>query len=99
MSGDFKMYLLQRCIASTSSNIYHSPENGQTEKTAGTVRKAVQLVLKKHVLPLSHWEVVLEDVLHSVRSLLCNGTNTTPHERCFNFQRKSCSGKSLPRGD
>ena len=56
----------------------------------------MQLALKNHDLPLSHWEVVLEDVLHSVRSLLCTATNTTPHERFFNFQCRSGSCESLP---
>jgi len=83
-------------ITSSSSSIYHPPGNGQTEKTVGAVWKAVQLALKNHDLPLSHWEVVLEDVLHSVRSLLCTATNTTPHERFFNFQCRSGSCESLP---
>ena len=56
----------------------------------------MQLALKKHESPLSRWEVVLENVLHSVRLLLCTATNTTPHEPFFNFQRRSGSGESLP---
>jgi len=56
----------------------------------------VQLALKNHESPLSRWEVVLENVLHSVRLLLCTATNTTPHEPFFNFQRRSSSGESLP---
>jgi len=96
VSGDFKRYLLRRGIASSSSNIYHLAGNGQAKKTVGTIWKAVQLALKNHELPLSRWEVVLEDVLHSVRSLLCTDTNTTPPESFFNFQRRSGSGESLP---
>ena len=46
-------------------------------------------------LPLSHYESVLNDVLHSIRSLLCVATNLTQHERFFNFQRRSCTGQSL----
>ena len=30
------------------------------------------------------------------RSLLCTATNQTPHERTFNFQRRSTSGSSIP---
>jgi len=56
----------------------------------------MNLALKSSDLPPSHWEVVLEDVLHSIRSLLCTATNTTPHERFFNFSRRSYSGESLP---
>ena len=47
-------------------------------------------------LSLSQYENVLDDVLHCIRSLLCVSTNSTPHERFFNFERRSCSGKSLP---
>jgi len=34
--------------------------------------------------------------MDSLRSLLCTATNTTPHERFFKLQRRSCSGESLP---
>ena len=83
-------------IASSTSSVYHPSGNGQAEKTVGMVWKAIQLALKSLDLPPSHWEVVLEDVLHSMRSLLCTATNTTPHERFFSFSRRSCSGESLP---
>ena len=39
---------------------------------------------------------MLPDVLHSVRTLLCTSTNATPHERLFNFNRRSGTGTSLP---
>lgn len=32
----------------------------------------------------------------SLRLLLCAATDTTPHERFSNFQRRSCTGESLP---
>ena len=38
--------------------------------------------------------MVLADALHSIRSLLCTATNTTPHERFFAF-RRSTAGASL----
>ena len=44
----------------------------------------------------SQWEEVLPDALHSIRSLLCTTTNSTPHDRLFKFNRKSTSGRSLP---
>ena len=96
VSKEFKTYLFEWGIASSTSSVYHTSGNGQAEKTVGTVWKAIQLALKSLDLPSSHWEVVLEDVLHSIRSLLCTATNTTPHERLFNFSRRSCSGESLP---
>lgn len=38
----------------------------------------------------------MPDVLHSIRTLLCTATNCTPHERLFNFQRRSGTGTALP---
>eukprot|EP00096_Caligus_rogercresseyi_P012477 TRINITY_DN5230_c0_g1_i8.p2 TRINITY_DN5230_c0_g1~~TRINITY_DN5230_c0_g1_i8.p2 ORF type:complete len:109 (+),score=7.52 TRINITY_DN5230_c0_g1_i8:2063-2389(+) len=34
--------------------------------------------------------------MNSIRSLLCTSTNSTPHERFFQFQRRSSHGNSLP---
>jgi len=96
VSKESKTYLFERGIASSTSSVYLPSGNGQAEKTVGTVWEAIQLALKSLDLPPSHWEVVLEDVLQSIRSLLCTATNTIPHERFFNFSRRSCSGESLP---
>jgi len=60
------------------------------------VWKAVLLALEARSLPVSHWQEVLPDTLHSIRSLLCTVTNATPHERMFLFPRKSASVTSLP---
>jgi len=38
---------------------------------------------------------MLLDDLHSIRSLLCTATNSTPHERFFAFMRRSPNRKSL----
>jgi len=95
-SKEFETYLFERGIASSISSVFHPSRNGQAEKTVGTVWKAIQLALKSLDLPPSHWEVVLEDVLHWILSLLYTATNTTPHERFFDFSRRSCSGESLP---
>ena len=54
------------------------------------------LALRSKKLPLTHWEYVLTDVLHSMRSLLCTAINCTPHERMFSHSRKSFNGVSLP---
>lgn len=40
-------------------------------------------------------ELVLSDVLHSIRTLLCTSTNATPHKRFFKFQRKSTTGQAV----
>ena len=46
-------------------------------------------------LPLTHWEVVLQDALHSIRSLLCT-SNCTPHERMFSHARRSVNSTTIP---
>ncbi len=48
------------------------------------------------MLPISAWQDVLHDVLNAIRSLLCTTTNATPHERMFNFERRSSTGTALP---
>ena len=56
----------------------------------------MQLSLKSRGLPIWQWEKVLPQVLHSVRSLLCTTTNSTPHERFLCFQRRSALEIAAP---
>ena len=85
-------YLHNRGVATSKTSRYNPRGNGQAERFNGTIWKAVTLALKSKDLPLSSWECVLPDALHSIRSLLCTATNCTPHERMFSFQRKSTAG-------
>ena len=50
--------------------------------------------MKSCKLDIRQWELVFPDALHSIRSLLCTVTNQTPHERMFNYKRKSTFGTS-----
>ena len=45
---------------------------------------------------MTGWESVLSQALHSIRSLLCTTTNSTPRERFFGFQCRSAVGISVP---
>ena len=54
------------------------------------------LGLRSRGLQDTDWELVVPDVLHSIRSLLLTATNMTPHERFLNFERRSAYGTSLP---
>lgn len=96
MSREVADFLLSHGVVMTHSTPYHPQGNGQCEREIGTIWKAVRLALKSFKLPESQWELVLDRVLHSIRSLLCTATNQTPHERLFSFPRKSFSGYSLP---
>ena len=96
LSKEVREYLHSRGVATSKTSRYNPRGNGQAERYNGTIWKAVTLALKSKGLPLSAWEEVLPDALHSIRSLLCTATNCTPHERLFNFQRKSTAGNSVP---
>ena len=83
-------------VATSRTTPYHPTENAQCERFNQTIWKTVRLLLKDRNLPEEQWENVLPDPLHSIRSLLCASTNSTPHEQFLSFPRKSIMGKSLP---
>ena len=96
MSAQLKDFLLQKGISSSRTTPYNPGGNGQVERLNGTLWKTISLALKTRELPVSCWQDVLHDSLHSIRSLLCTTTNATPHERLFTHQRRSTSGTSVP---
>ena len=96
MSQELRDFLNQRGIACSRTTPYNPEGNGQVEKFNHSIWRSITLNLRSKNLPQSHWQDVLPDVLHSARTLLCTATNNTPHERIFNFHRKSGSGTSLP---
>ena len=96
LSSELTDFLHKKGIASSRTTAYNPQGNGQVERLNGTLWKTISLALKSRNLPLSHWETVLTDALHSIRSLLCTATNATPHERIFAYNRKSTSGTTLP---
>ena len=96
MNAEFKRYLFDKGIASSRTTSYNPAGNGQVEGLNQILWQTIKLGLKTHKLPLQHWQELLSDALHSVRSLLCNATNQTPHKQIFNFQRSSTSGSSIP---
>ena len=95
-SVSLKEFLMKRGIASSKSTPYHPTGNSQVECYIGVIWKSVRLALKSYNLPLSCWENVLQNALHSVRSLLYTTTNAIPHELFFCFTRRSPSGTFLP---
>ena len=102
MSKEFREFLLSRNIASSRTTPYNPQGNGLVERLNGTIWRTITLALKEKGLQIQHWELVLKEALHSIRTLLCTATNETPHERLFRYDRRSPSGYSLPswlRGD
>lgn len=96
MSEELKHFLHDKGIVTSRTTAYNPQANGQVERLNGTLWRCISLAAKSRSLPITEWETVLLDALHSIRSLLCTATNTTPHERLFTYNRKSTSGTSLP---
>ena len=96
MSAELRRYLHEKGIASSRTTPYNPQGNGQCERYNGIIWRTVVLALKSKNSPTTLWEKVLPDALHSIRSLICTSTNVTPHERLFNYQRRSTSGQSVP---
>lgn len=96
ISCELKEFLWQHGVVITHSTPYHPIGNGQCERVNGTIWKTIKLALKTRQLDERHWHEVLDIALHSIRSLLCTATNSTPHERMFNFSRRSGTGYTLP---
>ena len=96
MSKELKHYLNSKGIATSRTTPYNPKGNGLVERYNGTIWKTVTLALKARNLPITCWEIVLPDALHSIRTLISTTTNCTPHERMFNFQRRTSTGVSIP---
>ena len=96
VSQELQDFLGGKGIAMSHTTAYNPACNGQVEKYNGTVWKAVTMACKSKNLPIKYWQEVLPDVLHSIRSLLCTATNETPHERLFQYARRSTSGSAVP---
>lgn len=96
MSEELRKFLIPLGVACSRTTPYNPQGNGQVERLNGTLWRSVQLSLRSKNLPTESWQLVLSTALHSIRSLLCTSTNTTPHERMFNHPRRSPNGDSLP---
>lgn len=96
MSEELQKFLRNQGIASSRTTPYNPQGNGQVERLNGTLWRTIQLNLKSRNLPIDYWELALKQALHCVRSLLCTAINTTPHERIFNFPRRTPVGESIP---
>lgn len=96
MSEEIQTFLRNCNIATSRTTPYNPQGNGQVEKLNGTLWRTIQLSLRSKNLPIENWEQVLKPSLHCVRSLLCTSINATPHEKLFNFPRRTPVGESLP---
>lgn len=95
-SRQFRQFLLTNSIAQSFTTAYNPQGNGQVERYNGVLWNALQMTCHSRGLKVCCWEQLLPVALHSLRSLLCTATNTTPHERLFRYDRRSASGKAFP---
>ena len=96
MSRELQVFLRDKGVATSRTTSYNAEGNGKVERYNGVIWKALTMCLKSKNLPVTRWQDVLPDVLHSARSLLCTATNEKPHERFFGFPQRSLSGASVP---
>lgn len=96
MSKELRDFLANKGIACSRTTSYNPSGNGQVERYNGVIWKTVTTALRTRGLPEQCWQSVLPDALHAIRSLLCTATNSTPHERLFNYVRRSSAGATIP---
>ena len=96
MSGEFKQFLLWLGIGSSNTTAYNPRGNSQCGRYNSIMWNTILLALESQWLPINAWQDILQDVLHSIRSLQCTTTNATLHEHMFNFERRSSTGIALP---
>lgn len=96
MSIEMKTFLSRNNIAASRTTPYNPQGNGQVERYNGILWKTIELVCKSRNIGIECWESVLSNALHSIRSLLCTATNSTPHERMFSHPRRTSYGTSTP---
>ena len=96
MTSKLKHFLHSHGISTSRTTPYNPEGNSQCERCNGVIWKNITLALKSRSLSIPQWEHVLADALHSIRSLLLTAAYVTPHERLFNYQRRSMSRCSIP---
>ena len=96
MSEELKGFLYSRGIATSRTIAFNPQGNGQVKRYNGIIWQTVGLALRSRNVFIVNWDKVLDVALHCIRSLLSTSTYCTPHERQFNFQRKSGTGDSIP---
>ena len=87
-SYELKQFLTGLGIATSHSSIYHPTGNSQVERYIDVIWRTIRLALKSRGLDIAKLALVLPEVLHSQRSLLCTSTNANTAWVVFQFLPK-----------
>ncbi|XP_068205242.1 uncharacterized protein [Palaemon carinicauda] len=74
-SSEYQKFLHYREVAIDYLSVFNPRGNGQIERANGTLWRTIRLALASLSLPIKMWEAVLDQALHSMKSLLCVATN------------------------
>ena len=88
MSEEFASYLKCLSIKLTHSSKYNPRGNGQNERYNGVIKKLIDRILKENHMESLDWELFLPEALFIQRSIVCETTGCTPHDRFLNYKRR-----------
>lgn len=87
-SQDIMRFFGEWGVRKTRTTAYNPRCNGQCERYNGVLWRTIQCILEERNVSLSNWAKVLPRALSSLRSLPCQATGVSPHERFFAFPRR-----------
>ena len=88
ISVEVSSFLASWNVHQSRTTPYFPAGNGQTERFNGIIWKTVQCLLANRQLPRTAWPSVLNDALHSIRSLITTATGSSPHNQFLRFDRR-----------
>ena len=80
---EFVSFMHNLQILTSKTLVCNPASNGECEKYNNIICSDVKLAIKNQNLLILKREVVLLQILHYVRSLLCTATDSTPHKTFF----------------
>lgn len=95
MTTELTQWLCEKGTATSRTTPYNPQGNGKTEQYNDVIYETTDSSLKSKKLAIKHWEAVLSDVLHSIRSVINTITSETPHQTFFNYKQKSATVNSV----
>ena len=67
---EIKSFFMVHGIATSHCAVYNPRGNGQCERYNGVIWKTIELALHSKQQETVHWDVVLQESLHCIRTLL-----------------------------